>query len=196
MVTNTPLEQFENYVDVRGTWKQNEQTGLIDVQGDVRIKWGISHEGETLIAFPFGDVTGDFDCHSRLLTSLVNAPKRVGGLFACGYQPIKSLAHAPEHVGGDYWMTHMHVENLKGLASHIGGKIYLEWAPMLHLLRTLVAQGGVQLENPTPFSTWADTDKTRKVSAILNTYKGSGKAGAIQAAGELIRVGLRENARW
>ena len=43
-----------------------------------------------------------FDCRNNHLTSLIGAPKYVGGWFDCNNNQLTSLAGAPKYVGGSF----------------------------------------------------------------------------------------------
>jgi hypothetical protein len=59
------------------------EDGTIDVNGDVNL----SYKGLTELPLEFRNVTGNFSCHSNLLTSLEGCPKSVGGDFYCDNNP-------------------------------------------------------------------------------------------------------------
>ncbi len=197
MVMTRPLDMFDQYVAVSGTWQWDDQARVINVRGDVRIRFSFQDSSGVWIPYEFGEVSGDFDCHAQRLTSLYNAPRKVGGNFYANYLPLQSLEDGPVYVGGDYYVDNCSkLTSLKGLAPEIGGELRVEWRPIMPLLSTLVAQGGVNLQRPTPSATWADIHNTDKVKEILNKYAGGGRKVALSCAAELNKAGFRENARW
>jgi hypothetical protein len=199
-------------------------SGVVDVQGNVTLKslwrklpvqFGVvtgfflcaGSQLHTLEGAPHsvGDV---FDCSSNALTHLTHAPRHVGKHFRCSDNLIQSLQHAPTHVSGYFNCAQNRLTNLlhaptyvelnftchgnpltslKGMPEHVGNTIWITWDPQLPLLRTLVAKE-VQFMN--------QNSQSVTVDKILNKYVGQGKPGAIRAAGELIKAGFKENARW
>lgn len=128
-----------------------------------------------------------FRCSDNQITSLAHAPKRVEGYFNCGKNQLTNLTHAPEWVQENFTCYSNPLDSLTGMPDHVGGAIWLTYNAQLPLLRTLVAKE-VQFMNIYP--------ESDQVAEILNKYMGQGKVGAIKAAGELIRSGFKENARW
>ena len=78
-----------------GSWKLNELTGLVDVDGEFNCM------EQNLTDFKdvkFGHVSGDFHCGRNRLTSLNGAPQTVGKYFYCNDNLLTSLAGAPQTV--------------------------------------------------------------------------------------------------
>ena len=74
------------------------EDGFINIRGDIRI-----HRDVEKFPFPFGVVTGNFDCSECNLKSLNNAPEKVGGDFECYYCCcLTSLNGAPKEVKGNF----------------------------------------------------------------------------------------------
>lgn len=165
-------------------------TGQLSVQfNEVKGNFEFMVSGETL-----KDLTGCprwvggvFECSNNHILSLKGAPEYVGDTFEIRYCELRSLEHGPTHVGGDYLVRRNPLQSLAHLAGHIGGEVDFEYNPHMPLLRTLVAEKIDPLRGSSPVT---------PVAEILNKYAGKGKAGALQAAAELIRAGYKENARW
>ena len=70
---------------LRGTWTINQETGLVDVEGN----FACSDQGlEGFKGVRFGAITGNFNCSNNSLTTLEGAPQKVGGDFDCSYNPV------------------------------------------------------------------------------------------------------------
>jgi hypothetical protein len=69
---------------------------------------------------------------------------------------------------------------------------YLSNLPMLRLLNSKQ----ITLYPHADRDTDEEQLKVDQVSDILNKYAGGGKPGAIKCAGELIKAGFKDNARW
>ena len=69
----------------RGTWRLNEQTGLVDVHGDFSFSWqGL----ESFKGVQFGHVSGYFSCSTNNLTSLKGLPMEIKGGINLDRNPI------------------------------------------------------------------------------------------------------------
>ena len=68
-----------------GIWNLNSSTGLVDVDGDFDC---CSQGLKELKGVKFGKVSGNFFCDRNQLTTLVGAPKTVGGGFFCRENPV------------------------------------------------------------------------------------------------------------
>ena len=113
----------------------------------------------------------------------------VAGSFHCDNMGLTTLEGGPTHVGGSYYCFQNPLRDLNGLADHVESILQLSYDPELPLLRVMNA-GMVQFY---PYN-----EKAIIVGQIINGNlgKGKGKAGALKAAGELIRAGYKANARW
>ena len=101
-----------------GTWKLNPQTGLVDVDGS----FNCSRQGlSDFKGVRFGVVKRGFWCHYNHLTSLVGAPREVGGYFSCDDNQLTSLVGAPQKVGEDFWCEDNRLTSLEGAPREIGG---------------------------------------------------------------------------
>ena len=103
---------------VKGSWKLNPQTGLIDV---VR---NFNCSGQNLQDFKgvkFGKVSGYFNCHHNRLTTLVGAPQSVGGDFWCYNNQLTTLVGAPKTVGGAFSCHRNQLTTLVGAPQSVSG---------------------------------------------------------------------------
>jgi hypothetical protein len=66
-------------------------------------------------------VSEDFYCGNNNLTSLINAPKSVGGSFFCVNNDIKSLEGVPKTVGGSFDCSYNNLTTLEGAPTSVGG---------------------------------------------------------------------------
>jgi hypothetical protein len=101
----------------RGSWKLNQSTGLIDVDGS------FDCNRQNLTDFKgvrFGHVNGYFYCHNNQLTSLEGAPQTVGGSFSCRDNQLTSLVGAPQTVGGAFNCTDNQLTSLEGAPLTVG----------------------------------------------------------------------------
>lgn len=86
--------------------------GVLDLSGcDLRKLPNMSHI----------EVTGSFVCENNKLTSLVGAPRKVGGNVFTRNNPFKTLKGAPEYVGGDFYCTYAQIEDLSGAPKVVEG---------------------------------------------------------------------------
>jgi len=102
----------------RGTWTLNPQTGLVDVDG------GFYCNSQNLTDFKgvrFGVVAGSFWCYNNKLTSLKDAPQKVGGSFHCSGNKLTSLKDAPQKVGGDFYCSDNELTSLEGAPQEVDG---------------------------------------------------------------------------
>jgi hypothetical protein len=102
---------------VKGTWKLNSSTGLVDVDGNVDL-WNI---GLTKLPLKFGRVSGFFNCSDNKLTTLEGAPKEVGSNFSCDYNKLTTLEGAPKKVGGYFDCRNNKLTSLEGAPKEVGG---------------------------------------------------------------------------
>lgn len=190
-----PLDMFDLYVKVSGTWKWDEQHRVINVQGDVKIKFSFQDFNGVWIPYEFGEVSGDFDCHSKLLTSLYNAPRKVGGSFHASYNPIDSLEDGPKWVGGSYNVASCNqLVNVQDVAAHVGGTFHVNYTPRMHMLKPFIASQRIELHKPN-FVNDEIAEGMETTQALFDKYAGQGKPGAIRLAGELIKAGYPDMAR-
>lgn len=198
---------LKEYFQVHGA-VQVRPTGVVDVTGSVDLKPDIKLPNNRL-PIQFGDVSGSFGFNSySTLETLAGSPHSVGATFDCALTGVGSLAGAPQKVGGEvdvrfcelknfvggpqqvgrnYWGRRNPIMSLEGLPDLIPGELDFELTPGLHILRSLVAE---------KVDTMHSAHSVEAVNDILNKYVGQGKAGALKAAGELIKAGYKEHARW
>ena len=103
---------------VKGTWKLNSSTGLVDVDGDVDC---FDKKLKNFSGIKFGRVGGDFHCSINKLSSLNGAPEKVSGDFNCAANNLTSLEGAPKEVGGDFHCNNNVLTSLKGAPEKVGG---------------------------------------------------------------------------
>ena len=105
----------------RGTWQLNPQTGLVDVDGSFHCS---KQDLSDFKGVRFGVVEEDFRCEKNLLTSLVGAPRKVGGSFECDNNRLTSLEGAPREVGVDFYCRDNQLTTLEGAPQEVGGDFY------------------------------------------------------------------------
>lgn len=161
----------------------NDQTGEYSIfYADVSLRK--DHEQ---IPIPLAEVSHSFFAANMGLRTLQNSPRKVGKAFAVNHNQLTSLQGAPEHVGSYMVISHNpKLKSLDHLPNHIQGILHMDYTWDMPLLRTLVAQAGVD------FGKWAPDP----VIQILNKYAGKGKHHILNVALELKQAGHAENARW
>ena len=102
----------------RGRWSVNQQTGLVDVEGDFDCSYS---RLKSLSGISFGHVSGNFSCAGNDLTSLAGAPQTVGGYFSCDNNQLTSLVGAPQTVCGSFFCQGNHLTSLAGAPQTVGG---------------------------------------------------------------------------
>ena len=108
---------------VKGKWKINQDTGLVDIEGS----FDCGRQGLTsLKGITFGKVTGNFYCHNNKLTSLEGAPQEVGKDFSCDYNQLTSLKGAPQKVGWNFYCDHNQLTSLEGAPQKVGETFYCD----------------------------------------------------------------------
>lgn len=134
----------------------------------------------------FEKVGGAFIVNRMSLTSLEGGPQQVGASYFASDNSLENLTHAPEQVPGTFSITNNPLTSLEGWPEKGVSNCSLTYNDHLPLLRCLQTTDKIHVVNYAP----------PEINLILNKYKNEGKAGAIKAAGELIRAGFKENARW
>lgn len=133
-------------------------------------------------------------CTDLLLTncdqiiSLKGAPRTIPGRLVVSQTSITNFEHAPEQVGSLLAFGCYELEDLTSLP-HIAHHVSMIYKPSMPLLKLLTATS-IQLGGSAP------RRAAEEVEDILNKYAGQGKAGAIKCAGELVKAGYKDNARW
>lgn len=169
----------------------DESTGEVNITGSVVLRDGLTQLYSPL-PVKFGHVTGNFNCalHPQWnVFNLENFPHTVGGDFRVSAPRMTSLLGAPRHVGGVCVLSSESLKSLEHLPKTYG-RLRLAYTPHLPLLR-LVDEGIVGwsfTKGGSARGAWA--------TGIIEDYRGQGKAGAIKAATKLIKYGFKENARW
>ena len=218
---NKIQRDLDKYFKIKGSVQIDPSTGVVDVDGDVKVKYTAQR-----LAVKFGTVSGAFDCKDGQLTSLEGSPDHVGGSFYCQDNQLTSLAGAPDHVGGDFDCYDNQLTSLEGAPDHVGGNFYcainqltsVEGAPdhvggsFYCYDNQLTSLAGapdhvdgmfictyskslpvLRLILYPSVDIWGAPPQLKD---IINKYSGQGKPGALKAAVELIRAGYKENARW
>lgn len=118
-MTTLTQEQI-NWLDkcAKDRWTLNPKTGLVDVFGDFNC---MSQGLKGFKGVKFGRVSNNFCCDNNLLTSLVGAPKSVGGYFSCMNNQLTSLEGAPQSVGGGFDCGSNRITSLVGAPQSVGG---------------------------------------------------------------------------
>lgn len=181
-----------------------DDSGVVSCTGNVQFTGG-----QKKLPVHFGEVGGTFKATMRKLTTLVGSPHTVGHQFICWGSPISSFQGGPTKVGAEVYARDCQLTNLihapecTTLMVHNNPLVSLEgmpntlqvfgftFDPHLPMLKALQAEKVVLYAKE-------GTDKTQALECykILDKYAGQGKPGAIKAAAELIRAGLKETARW
>ena len=181
-----------------------DDQGVVSTTGDVQFTGG-----QKKLPVQFGEVGGTFQAQMRKLTTLMGSPHTVGQRFICWSNPITTLQGGPTKVGAEVYARDCKLINLIGapecttlmvqdnpLQSLEGMPANLKvfgftFDPHLPMLKSLQAK---------KISMYAkeglDNQQALTCYKILDKYAGDGKPGALKAAGELIKAGLKENARW
>lgn len=118
-----------------GVWRVNEETGLVDIDGNFdsvdrvyvynerlgkKIPEWKCVESKDFKGIKFGVVTGYFSCEHMKLESLEGAPIKVMEDFICKRNKLTSLEGAPKEVGWDFDCSGNNLKDLKGCPSLVG----------------------------------------------------------------------------
>jgi hypothetical protein len=93
------------------------QDGYIDVSGNVKFCYTNAQK----LPLRFGNVYGDFLCHSNKLTTLKGCPTYVAGDFNCYNNNLTSLRYCPAEVGNDFLCHENNLKDLEGCPKEIKG---------------------------------------------------------------------------
>ena len=93
------------------------EDGTVDVNGSV----SLSYSGLTELPLKFRYVSGYFSCRGNKLTTLENAPIKVGDWFDCSKNKLTSLEGGPSKVGGDFKCSHNKIVSLIGSPESVDG---------------------------------------------------------------------------
>ena len=195
-----PIDEFEQWFKITGRWWVDDvdpDNLIINVQGDVKLKWPVTLISDNVrIPYTFGEVSGNFDCHAVQVQDLTGSPRKVGGDFHAGWNPITSLKGGPEWVGGNYHVQECaQLNNVSDVATHVGGEFVVGWHKHMGLLKPLMNSARVNLQKPPQYSTWDDIHDMQLAQTVFDEYKGQGKAGALKAAAQLVRMNYKATAR-
>lgn len=134
----------------------------------------------------FDVVKGAFIVNKMGLTSLEGGPQQVGAGYFASDNHLENLMHAPRVVPGSFSIYNNPLVSLEGWPEQGVHECTLTYHEHLPLLRCLQTTHEIHVVNYPP----------PEINQILNKHKGQGKAGVIKCAGELIRAGYKDNARW
>lgn len=84
---------------VRGDWKVNHESGLIDVDGSVYASHGGALGEEKVLPISFGVVSGDFDVSYNELETIEGSPIWLNGNLNCTYNNLTNLKGMPYYLG-------------------------------------------------------------------------------------------------
>ncbi len=94
--------------------------GTIDVFGNVNLH----RVGITKLPVIFRKVTGEFDCGSNSLTTLMGCPLIIDGEFDCSFNNLTSLKYCPSIVYGDFICYRNNLKSLEYSPYEVGGDYY------------------------------------------------------------------------
>jgi hypothetical protein len=130
----------------------------------------------------------DLDCSHNQLTDFTHAPK-VANTITCNNNQLKDLHDCP--ASSDVFAAYNPFENFRNTPTNIE-LVTITWHADLPLLGLLTVHH-VEIFD-------ADTGEYREdLSKILNAHVSKGasnKAAMLKCAGELIKAGYKDNARW
>ncbi len=117
--------------------------GSIDVYDDVYLVL------ECLKKLPlnFNQVTGNFNCRNNKLTSLEDAPRRVGGNFYCYDNKLTSLENCPQKVGEDFDCHNNKIASFEHLPFSIGGHFLCVGNPIYNIWKLFNDFSKIELFN-------------------------------------------------
>lgn len=139
----------------KAKWTFNEETGLVDVEGDfvtpnshgsckaLGRNGGGGYGGiKDFMGIKFGTVTGTFDCSYNNLTNLEGAPIYVGGDFDCSYNKLTSLVGAPQEVGGSFSCIDNNLTSLIGSPRRVNRNFHCAYNKLPNLVGAPMYVGG------------------------------------------------------
>jgi hypothetical protein len=169
-------------------------TGLVDVYGTVILRNPNHTQLYSPLPVKFGHVRRNFNIAFEKqydLLNLINFPHTVDGDFRVVAPNLTSLLGAPRHVGGVCVLSSESLKSLEHLPESYG-RLRMHYTPHLPLLR-LIDKPPVGWSFSKPYGGAAGGIVA---VGIIERHFGKGKPGAIKAAAELIKFGFKENARW
>lgn len=151
----------------------------------------------------------DFVCSERSLTTLVGAPKEVGGIFCCDNNKLTSLVGCPKKIGGYFDCTHNKITSLEGIPTSIRGNCYCydnELTNLKDIHKMITTIRGHFFCNHNLITSHVlgllmISELTKVVcdndgwGNILNRYLGKGRKGMLDCQNELIEAGYEEYAQ-
>lgn len=170
----------------------NEDHDLWAIDGHVRMK-RTSPDGR--LPVKFYKITGSLSLNLCKLTSLEGCPSNLGGGLYVWQNELTTLKGAPKSLAR-LDVKRNQLQSLEGMPEEIINGIELTYDHQLPLLRCLNCTGEILLAHDATGPDSVTASIVRSVERILNKHRGTGKAGALKAAAELIRAGYKENARW
>lgn len=169
-------------------------TGVVDVYGSVILRDPDHIQLPSLLPIKFGHVRRHFNIafsKQNNLLNLINFPHTVDGDFRVVAPNMTSLVGAPRHVGGTCVLSSESLTSLEHLPETYS-RLRLSYTPHLPLLRLLV-------EAPVDwsfFKQYGGTEGGIVAIHLIERYRKQGKKAALACAAELIRAGYKDNARW
>lgn len=142
------------YVEARKLWIEqniNPKTGLVDIEGDVSIAIGYTHDelGQLIIAKKVNNNTSrrskpipiyvTVDGEEVPVFAIENGTivipfGNVSGSFSCGSQGLTSLKNSPQKVGGDFYAGHNKLtSSLEGAPTFVGGDFSVSYNSLVSL---------------------------------------------------------------
>jgi hypothetical protein len=166
--------------------------GRINVKGDADAK--DIFPGPHL-PVQLGTVNGDCDLKGQdNLIDLQGAPHTVNGGFVVLAKNLLRLKGAPSHVRGACVVRSLSLKSLEHLPL-TAQSLRITISHDLPLLRLTERSYPIIWGYPTSLGGMSNPQLKSAVQ-IITKYAGTGKAGALKAAAELIRAGCKENAKW
>lgn len=164
---------------INGKCQIDPGTGVVHILGPVA-----TSKQFTRLPVQFGYVEGYFDCTHSQLTTLQGAPREVADSFYCNSNQLTNLIGAPVSAADNFNCSDNPLTSLEGAPEYVGNTFLLSYSSHLPLLRLCMYKNVILKQCP------------NTVIEILKKHAGTGKAGALKAALELIGAGYRENAKW
>lgn len=187
-IDNSTIDiRLKTFFNIDGEYSIND--GIVNVDGNVKLI-----KQTTRLPVKFGIISGLFDCGRKNLTSLIGSPTEARN-FKCENNKLTSLVGGPKIIGNSYLCFNNPLQSLDGVPTEMAGWFAISYSSNLPLLRLVLINGvkRIAFTKGTPIS--SRNIQYIELSEVLNKYLGKGKAGAIQCAAELSKLGFKENAR-
>jgi hypothetical protein len=158
-------EVFLEYYQTFGNYTITPNTGVINVNGGLRLKKStplgylppividkvtratdISYRKLNSLKYSPRRVMGDFSCYGNNLTDLEGGPLFVGTDFWCGGNPLDSFLGHPEYIKGTLSFTFnpnlrcMRIIDIKGIS---GFRVYNDLGPIKKILEKYYRPDGI-----------------------------------------------------